>query len=70
MAEFTYNNGKNASTSHTPFKLNCGYHLRIWYKEEVDSYSKSKLADKLLAELKELMIVCRKNLHHAQKFQR
>ena len=27
MAEFTYNNSKNASTGHTPFELNCGYHL-------------------------------------------
>ncbi len=26
MAEFTYNNAKNASTGHTPFELNCGYH--------------------------------------------
>ena len=23
---FAYNNAKNASTSHTPFELNCGYH--------------------------------------------
>ena len=26
MAEFAYNNAKNASTSHTPFELNCLYH--------------------------------------------
>ena len=26
MAEFAYNNAKNASTGFTPFKLNCGYH--------------------------------------------
>ena len=26
MAEFAYNNAKNASTGHTPFELNCGYH--------------------------------------------
>ena len=26
MAEFAYNNAKNASTGHTPFKLNCGFH--------------------------------------------
>ena len=29
MAEFAYNNAKNATTSHTPFKLNCGYYPRI-----------------------------------------
>lgn len=26
MAEFAYNNDKNASASHTPFELNCNYH--------------------------------------------
>ena len=26
MAKFAYNNAKNASTSHTPFELNCGYY--------------------------------------------
>ena len=36
MAEFTYNNAKNASTGHTPFELNCGYHPRMSYKEDVD----------------------------------
>ena len=70
MAEFAYNNAKDASTGHTPFELNCGYHLRILYEEEVDFRSKSKSADKISAELKELMIVCRENLHHAQELQK
>ena len=70
MAEFAYNNAKNASTSHTPFELNCGYHPRMSYKEDVDSRSQSKSADKLLAELRELIIVCRENLYHAQKLQK
>ena len=65
MAEFAYNNAKNANTGHTPFELNCGYHPRISYEEEVDSRSKSKSADKLSAELRELMIVCQENLYHA-----
>ena len=70
MAEFTYNNVRNASTDHTLFELNCGYHPWILYKEDVNPHSKSKLADELSAELKKLMIVCRKNLHHAQKLQK
>ena len=70
MAKFAYNNTKNASTDHTPFDLNCGYHPRILYKEEVDSRSKSKSAAKLSAELRELMIVCQENLHHAQELQK
>ena len=70
MAEFAYNNAKNASTGHTPFELNCGYHPRMSYKDDVDSRSKSKSADKLLTKLRELMIVCRKNLYHAQELQK
>ena len=65
MAEFAYNNAKNASTGHTLFELNCGYHPRMSYEEDVDPHSQSKSADKLSAELRELMIVCRENLHHA-----
>ena len=70
MAEFAYNNAKNASTGHTPFELNCGYHPRMLYENDVDSQSKSKSADKLSAELKELMIICHENLHQVQKLQK
>ena len=65
MAEFTYNNSKNASTDHTLFELNCDYYLRMLYKEKVDLHSQSMSANKLLAELRELMIVCQKNFYHA-----
>ena len=70
MAEFAYNNGKNASTGHTPFELNSGYHLWILYKEDVDSRSKFKSADELSVELRKLMVVCQENLHHTQEFQK
>ena len=36
ITEFAYNNTKNASTGHTPFKLNYGYHVQILYKKEVN----------------------------------
>ena len=65
MAEFAYNNAKNASSGYLPFELNCGYHPQMLYKDDVNPRSKSKSADNLSAELRELMIVCRKNLHHA-----
>ena len=58
MAEFAYNNAKNASTGFTPFELNCGYHLRVSYKEDFDPRSKSKTEEELSSELRELMIVC------------
>ena len=40
------------------------------YEEDIDPRSHSKLANKLLAELRELMIVCGENLHHAQELQK
>ena len=40
------------------------------YKEKVDACSKSKSTDKLLVELRELMIVYRENLYHAQELQK
>ena len=39
MAEFAYNNARNASTGSTPFKLNCKYHPRVSYKEDLDPRS-------------------------------
>ena len=70
MAEFANNNAKNASFGYTPFELNCGYHSQMSYKKDVDPRSKSKSADKLLAELKKLMIVYRENFHYAQKLKK
>ena len=66
MAKFAYNNTKNASTGYTPFELNCGYHPRVSYEEDIDSCSKSKSADDLAKELRELMAMCQENLQHAQ----
>ena len=70
MAEFAYNNAKNASTGLTPFKLNCSYHPRMSYEEKVDSRSKFKSADELSVELRKLMIVCWEKLQHAQELQK
>ena len=67
MAEFAYNNAKNANIGYTLFELNCGYYPQILYKDDSDLWSKFKLADKLSAELRECIIVCYKNLQHTQK---
>ena len=70
MAKFAYNNIKIASISHTPFELNCDYHPRMSYEEEVNPCSKSKSEGKLLVENRKLMIVYRENLYHTQELQK
>ena len=70
MAKFAYNNAKNSSTGHTPFELNCGYHPCVSFEENTNPYFQSKSADELSAELQDLMMVCQKNLHHAQELQK
>ncbi len=67
MAEFAYNNTKNASTGHTLFELNCGYYPRVSFEEDVVLRSRSRLANKLVEELRELMEVYCQNFLHAQK---
>ena len=51
MAKFAYNNPKNTSTDYTLFKLNSGFHPRVFYKEDADLRSRSKTADQLATEL-------------------
>ena len=58
MAEFAYNNAKNASTGHTPFKLNCGYHPYVSFEKDINPHSQSKTAKKLSSKLKELITIC------------
>ena len=70
MAEFAYNNAKNASTGHTFFELNCGYHPRVSFKEDVNPHLRSCSANKLAEEVRELMEVCYQNLFHAQELQK
>ena len=52
---------------YTTFELNCGYHQYVSYKKDVNPYSKSKAADKLTKELRNLMAAYRENLQHAQE---
>ena len=47
-AEFACNNAKNASTSYTVFKLNCGYYPRVSYKKDLDPHSMWKTAKKII----------------------
>ena len=67
MTEFAYNNIKNANTSHTPFQLSWKDYPRVLFKNDVNPYSKSRLAEKLTQELRDLMCIYQQNLLHAQK---
>ncbi len=70
ITEFAYNNAKNTSTGHTPFKLNCGYHPWVSFKENIDPCSRSCSSNKLTKELRELMEVCYQNFLYAQELQK
>ncbi len=65
ISEFAYNIAKNASISHNSFELYCNYHPRVSFEEDVNPCSKSRSADKLAKELREMMKVHCQNLLHA-----
>ncbi len=65
MAEFAYNNAKNASTGHTPFELTCGYHPKASFEEYVNPCSRSYSANELAKQLRELIEFCCQNFLHA-----
>ena len=58
MAEFAFNNTKNASTNHTPFKLNYGFHPQAFFEDNVNLYSRSCSANKLVKKLRKLINIC------------
>ena len=70
MAEFAYNNTKNASTGHIPFELNCGYYSYVSYEEDINLYSRLKLAENFLTKLQKLILVYYENLQHTQELQK
>ena len=70
MAEFTYNDTQNVNPGDTPFELNCGFHPRVFCKEDVDSRSRSKAVDELATKPRKLTTVCRQDLQHGQEFQK
>ena len=65
MAEFSYNNAKNASTSYMFFELNCDFHPQVSFKDDANSCSKSCSANNLVKELRELIDICQQNLLYA-----
>ncbi len=70
MTEFDYKNAKNASTGHTPFELNCGYHPRVFFEQDLDPRLRSWSANELAEELRELIEVCYQNFLHTQELRK
>ena len=69
MAEFAYNNAKNASIGHMLLKLNCGFYLQVFFKDDIKLCSGARFANKLAKEIKEPIDICQQNLLHAQKLE-
>ena len=70
MAEFAYNNAKNASTGYTLFELNCGYHPWVFYEKDFNPRLQLKIVEELSFKLQSLIAACQQNLHHAQDLQK
>lgn len=70
MVEFACNDVGNASFGHTSFELNHSYRPHVSYKKDVNPRFRSKSVEELSVELKELIAVCQKNIHHAQEIQK
>ena len=47
---------------YTSFELNREYHSHVFYKENVDFYSKFKAANKLTKKLRNLIAIYQENL--------
>lgn len=66
ITEFAYNNSKIDSTDHILFKLNCGYHLWVFFEDEYNVHSRFSLANELATELKKPINIYCQNFLHAQ----
>ena len=70
MGKFIYNNAKNVSIGHTRYELNYSYHLQVFFKNDVNFYSRSCFANELAKKLSKLIDIYQQNLLHAQEFQK
>lgn len=68
MARLVYNNTKNSSSSHTPFKRNYGFNPRVSNKKGVDPCFQLKSVDELAYMLRILMIIYREKFSIYKNF--
>lgn len=52
LGKILYYLTKNTNTSHISSELNYSYYLGVFYNKNINLYSKSKIASKLLIKLK------------------
>ncbi len=70
MAKFVHNNAKNTSTNHILSEFNYGFHPQVLFKKNLDSQSRSRLANKPADKLRELIEICCQNLLYTQDLQK
>lgn len=64
MTEFAYNNVNNANIGLTFSKLNYGFYLKVFNKKKINSCSKSKAANEIIAKLKVAVSPYKKNFYY------
>lgn len=47
---------------HSLFEMNCGFHFKIFYKDNIDSQLNIKVSKEFIIKLKELTAIYRENL--------
>lgn len=64
LIKFIYNNANNISNNDIIFKLNCKYQFSILYKHDIDVYLKFRILNKLIANLKKVLTIYKKNFYY------
>ena len=67
MVEFAYNNIWQANTMMSPFETLLGYHPQMFYEDNYNPRSKSRVADKNAVALRDLIKKLKVNLMESQK---
>lgn len=70
MVKFVYSNTKNTNIGYIQFELNYNYYPRIFFEDDVNLYLKFYSANKLVNELKNLILTYQQNLIHTQKLEK
>lgn len=58
MIKFVNNYVKNTSFGYMSFELNYDYHLCVYFKDDINLFSKFYSTDKLAIEQKYLILIC------------